>query len=110
MFHRTAVLYTNHLFTDGTYDPEPGDHYPHLDVSPLYDDPDAELAADGSYDSDEIRYTAGANPFSAQPQPHRSSFSSSASLYVPLSAVEAVSQQSSRPPSRLGTPRSLIEQ
>ena len=39
----------------------------------------------------------------------KSAFASASSLYVPLSARGAAPQQPPRPPSRLGTPRSLAE-
>ncbi|BDA43848.1 probable protein king tubby at C-terminar half [Coccomyxa sp. Obi] len=86
MPHHQAEIatYTNNLFTNATYDDES-------------DDDIAESSGD---------IMRAEPPRRFEP---KSAFASASSLYVPLSARGTGAELPSRPPSRLGTPRSLAE-
>ena len=77
--------YTNNLFTNTTYNDESDD-----DIS---DDISGDIMR-------------AEPPRRLEP---KSAFASASSLYVPLSARGTGTEVPSRPPSRLGTPRSLAE-
>ncbi|CAL8469835.1 g9377 [Coccomyxa elongata] len=88
MPHHKAELatYTNDIFTNGTYDAESDD-----------DDIGDDIRGD---------IMRAEPPRRLEP---KSAFASASSLYVPLSARGNGPDPPSRPPSRLGTPRSLAE-
>jgi hypothetical protein len=100
------VFYTNHLFTDGFEDETEDSTFV---VSPLYDH-DKATPQYGHIDADVDLHNSEDATIMTEQQTPRTAFASAASLYMPLSARVHAPQQTSRPPSRLGTPRSIAEQ